>query len=269
MTRFLLAASGLLFSASGLAQDPSSSQDVLDCMRGNVVERGGVRHLQVTTIDADHSSTTLELDFFWRPSDGGTAVSLHVTQPKSLAGAAYLLRENAHGDDELFVYVPTIGKARKIIGVARGERLWGTGLSYEEIKLVQGLVLTGVTKRRPDSTFAGRAVYVLESQFGTSADAPRKAISYVDRKSCTVLRSELFNPSGTVAKILEGDLAMLFETTDHADKPIWMMLGYTMKDLDHQIMSVVRLGEIHLLERARGGLFSPETFYRPELEDDR
>lgn len=270
MKQLLLACVGLCFCtlAAAAGEKKGDVDEVLACMKANVVDRGGLRHLQIVTTDRGGGSTTLELNLYWRPSTTGSTVSIQVTQPESLAGAAYLMRENEKGPDDLYVYVPTIGKARRILGAARGENLWGTSFSYDEIKLAQGLVLNGPTIRLADSTLRGRSVFVLESKFGEPEGRPRKALTYVDQKSCTVLRSELFSAAGELAKTLDGDLSLLFETSDHDERPIWLMLGYTMKDIENGRRSVVRLGEIHLLERARSSLFAPESFYQPLVADD-
>jgi hypothetical protein len=268
MKRLLLACVGLGFCTLAAAGAKGDAKIVLDCMRANVVERGALRHLQVVTTDKSGGATTLEMDLYWRPSATGSTFSIQVTQPDTLAGAAYLLRENQQGPDDLYIYVPTIGKARRILGAARGENLWGTSFSYDEIKLAQGLVQTGPTTRLADSTVRGRTVFVLESTFGEPDVPSRRSLTYVDQKSCTVLRSELFSEAGTLAKTLDGDLSLLFQTSDHDDKPIWLMLGYTMKDVATGTRSVVRLGEIHLLEKARASLFAPESFFQPLVADD-
>lgn len=187
---------------------------------------------------------------------------MQVTKPDSLAGSAYLLREAKKGADELYVYVPAIGKVRSISGTARGEKLWGTNFSYEEFKLIQGMALADPMKKLADAKVMGRPVFVLESNFTRAQKAFSKVVTYVDQQSCTVLRGELFNHAGRLSKVLEGDLSLLFQTSDYSEKPIWLLLGYSMKDVENGTESVVSLGQIQLMEKARASLFDPKTFFQ-------
>ena len=263
MKRFLLVVIGSVLSSLALAKPAGDVQKVIDCMRGNAVQRGGLRQLEIATTERDGSKESLQLNAYWRPDAAGTRISMQVTQPESLAGSAYLLREAKKGDDELFVYVPSIGKVRKIVGTAREENLWGTNFSYEEFKLIQGMALSSPTKKLADAVVGGRSSHVLESSLVVAGKPARKTVTYVDQKSCTVLKGELFNAAGKLVKVLEGDLSLLFETSDQKDKPVWLLLGYSMKDLERGSVSVVRLGEISLMEKARSSLFEPETFFKP------
>jgi hypothetical protein len=253
---------GMMLSTIASASAGGDAQEVIKCMQRNFVERGVLRQLEVTTTDRAGKQSQLALNMYWKPFGDGARISLQVTQPKDLEGSAYLIQETKGGADELYVYLPAVGKVRKISGAARGENLWGTDFSYEEFKLVQGLTFTGASKKMPDAVVGDRPTFVMETKLDGVESAVSKVLAYVDQKSCTLLKSELFNQAGNQVKVLQGDLSMLFETSDYGDRPIWMLLGYTMKDLERGSQSVVQLSEISLLEKAPPSLFEPDSFFQ-------
>jgi hypothetical protein len=262
MKRLLLILLGTMVSTVALANKKWDAQDITDCMHKNLVDEGALRQLEVTTTGRAGEQSSIKSNIYWKPSSQGARVTLQVTKPDDLAGSAYLLREKRRTDDEVYVYVPAAGKARKITGAARSENLWGTAFSYEEIKLIHGLALADATQRHADAVVKGRPVFVLESNLESVKRDLRKVVTYVDQKSCTVLKGEVFNEAGRLTKVLEGDVSMLFETSDYGNRPIWMMLSYTMKDIERGSQSVATLGEISLLEKVASPVFEPESFHK-------
>src|SRR3546814_18541356 len=58
---------------------------------------------------------------------------MRISAPGDLAGASYLLRERDNGD-EMYVYIPALSKVRRVSGAAVDGSLWGTDLSFADVK---------------------------------------------------------------------------------------------------------------------------------------
>ena len=253
---------GVMLCMPVLTNAGTDADDVMRCMKRNVVEQGALRALEVTTTDSSGKSSTLALNMYWQGEGDEARVTLQVSEPESLAGSAYLIQENGDEADDLFVYLPAVGKVRQIGGAARGEDLWGTTFSYEDFKLVQGLLVDGAARKLADATVADRPVHVLETALGSIDSTFSRVLAYVDKESCTILKGEFFDREGKPLKLLEGDLSLLFETADAKDRTVWVLLGYTMKDLRSGTRSLVELGDIHLMKESPAVLFESDGFFK-------
>lgn len=258
---------GFLAVSAGTAAPPDEGvTEVRDCMADNLVERGALRELEIRSYDGPGEARTLNANMYWRTDPNGQVrVTLHVNQPDSLEGAAYLLRETAQ-EDEIYVYLPSTKTVKRVTGQGASQSLWGTDFSYGDIRYIQGLLLGDATTRKADASVSGRSVYVLETKAEIPSTGFRKVISYVDKESCTLLKAEFFDSGKTSGetpqKVLQGDPSDLFKT-DVYSKEVWLLLGYTMQDLPDGTRSEVRLSEVFLLEDIASAAFDPETFFEP------
>ncbi len=230
-------------------------EDIRECMSDNFVDRGSLRDIGLKTTDREGKTSELKMRLFWKPSKEGAArLNLRVLEPEDLKGSSYLMVESAAGE-ELYYYLPASNKVQKLSGGDANRPLWGTDFSYGEIKQVQGLLQTGDTVRKADAAIGERPVFVLET--ATSGDSGyQKVVSYIDRASCVLLKSEFVAKNGKPRKILEADVSTLMSVDTY-----WFVLGYTMKDLKQNTQTQLTLSDIYLLERKGEKLFNPETFW--------
>lgn len=268
MTRTLRLGSSLgitLLALAAVATDSpdetKSAADIVACMRKNVVERGALRQLDVTVTDAAGKIRSLTMKLFWKPGDkpGIERATLQVTEPTDVAGMAYLVRgdEKTPGIEEVYVYLPALDKVQRIIGAEANQPLWGTDFTYAEIQQVQGVVQDGKTTRGPDASAYDRPAFVLVTETDAASAGYASIRSYVDRKTCTLLRAELLNKDGKQVKHLEADLDTLLEV-----EPWWLVLGYTMFDDTRGSKTRLDMSDVFLLEDLPEAVFTPEGFYK-------
>lgn len=240
------------------AGDPASMKvdDIRTCMRGNFVERGALRDIEVVSTDRESKSRTLKAKLYWKPTESGDArMNLRVTEPEDLKGSSYLLLEKAPAE-EVYVYLPAVGRPTQITGDQMNQPLWGTDFSYSDVKQIQGFLQTGETQRRPDAKVAERSVYVLETALDSKTGGFRKVVSYVDQQSCTLLKSEFFAKGEAPRKRLEADVSTLLSADTY-----WLVLGYTMRDLAQNTQTRVTMSDFYLGEQLGEKRFKPDTFF--------
>jgi hypothetical protein len=132
---------------------------------------------------------------------GGDAIGdrllMRFTYPNDIAGTSFLVWERAGAEDERFLFLPALGRVRRIAGSERQESFVGSDFTYEDIG---GRALEDYTYALLDAnaTFTdaeGRAhpAYQLESR-AKQADAlyPR-VVSLVRKDNFVVVRAEIFN----------------------------------------------------------------------------
>jgi len=254
---FMLAASlGAAAESAKPAAAPKSVKDIRACMSDNLVKRGALRDLTLGVNDKEGKVRDLRLRLFWKPSkSGGARVNLRMIDPPAMAGSGYLLLQEGP-KEEVYFALPGANRALRITGQNMSEPLWGTDFSYGEIKQVLGLLVAGKTHRAADSTVAGRAAYVLETQTSVDETGYRKVVNYVDQASCVLLKSEFIAGGDKARKVLEGDISTLLQ----ADK-YWTMLGYKMSDVGRGTYTTLTLSDLSIDERLSEKLFAPKEFF--------
>jgi hypothetical protein len=127
----------------------------------------------------------------------GDRLLMRFTYPNDIAGTSFLVWERDGAEDERFLFLPALGRVRRIAGSERQESFVGSDFTYEDIG---GRALEDYTYALVDANAAftdaeGRAhpAYQLESR-AKQADAlyPR-VISLVRKDNFVVVRAEIFN----------------------------------------------------------------------------
>lgn len=236
--------------------------DIQQCMKANFVDRGTVRDFRVETDDGSGLSKSINAKLYWLPTrDGFQRINLRVQSPASLAGSAFLLR-GSHDGEDVHIYLPAIQSVRRITGQDRSRSLWGTDFSVEDIKQLQGLLADGKTRREADEEIEGRKTYVLTTVAENIHSRYQKVTSYVDRQSCLLLKSVYFESTGKPAKILTAAIRTIASAQVY-DRKVWMVFGYTMRDLERGSVSKLSMGDVFLMyKELPARAFNPQAFYK-------
>ena len=98
----------------------------------------------------------------------GDRLLIRFTYPNDIRGTAFLVWEHPQGDDERFLYLPSLGRVRRIAGSEAQESFVGSDFSYEDIggreleDYTYALVDENAAWTAPDG--ARRPAYRLESR---------------------------------------------------------------------------------------------------------
>jgi hypothetical protein len=230
--------------------------DISTCMRGNIVDRGSLRDFDIMATDREGKTNSVKVKLFWKPTrdDAEARMTLQVAEPESYAGTSYLVVSGAE-EEQIYMYLPALNRVQAVTGGDMTQTLWGTDFTFADVKQVQGVLLDGDTTRDADGTVFDRPAYVLTTITTLEQSGYNRVVTYVDQESCTLMKTELFTDGATPAKVLEADISSLLEV-----EPYWLMLGYTMTDLNNGTHTDLKLSDVFLLERLPESLFTPEGF---------
>src|SRR5918995_5907492 len=123
--------------AIAVAQTPPAPVPAADRIARSVQERDTGRdsraELRMKLLDRrgrarDRALTLLTL----RRADGDRSL-IRFTYPNDIRGTGFLVWEHPTGDDERFLYLPSLGRVRRIAGSEAQESFVGSDFSYEDI----------------------------------------------------------------------------------------------------------------------------------------
>jgi hypothetical protein len=155
------------------------------------------------------------------------------------------------------MYLPAVNRVKRIQGNQMSDDLWGTDFSYEDIKQVQGVLVTGKLDRLADEDVGGRKAYQLgvTPQAGQGAAGYEKIVTWIDHQTCLPLKVE-FVEAGKLRKRMMLDPAKFTRKGER-----WVAQQYTITDLLSETRTELRINKIEYERPLADRLFNPQTFY--------
>jgi hypothetical protein len=138
----------------------------------------------------------------------GDRLLIRFTYPNDIRGTSFLVWEHPKGDDERFLYLPSLGRVRRIAGSETQESFVGSDFTYEDIggreldeysyKFASG---DGKTMWTPPGGGTPVATWRLESQRkDASAEFPR-VVSTILADSFVVVAADVYNRRNEKQKV--------------------------------------------------------------------
>jgi hypothetical protein len=137
----------------------------------------------------------------------GDKTLVRFLSPNDIRHTALLVWEHPDADDERFLYLPALGRVRRIAGEEKQESFAGSDVSYEDIG---GRELADYTYTFADANAAWTApdgsrhqAWALESRAkDRNADFPR-AVSTVLKDLLIIVHADVYNQRGELAKVFD------------------------------------------------------------------
>ena len=177
-------------------QDRDTGRDSRAALRMKLFDRRGrvrERALSLLTLKGKQS--------------GGDRLLIRFTYPNDIRGTGFLVWEHPQGEDERFLYLPSLGRVRRIAGSEAQDSFVGSDFSYEDIGgrefddytyAFAGGDGEHASWTAPDGKT--HAAYRLESvRKNASVEFPR-VVSLVLKDTFVVVQAEVFNRRGEKQK---------------------------------------------------------------------
>jgi hypothetical protein len=137
----------------------------------------------------------------------GDKTLIRFTYPNDIRGTSFLVWEHTDGDDERFLYLPALGRVRRIAGAEKQESFVGSDLSYEDIggrdiaDYTYAFAGENVTWTAPDGS--KHPAWALESIARDRDAAFPRSVSLVLQDRFVVAHADIYNTRGERAKVFD------------------------------------------------------------------
>jgi hypothetical protein len=205
--RWLSIAMLVLVSTPAWAVD--TPHDVLACMARNEPQRSIVQTITLRSIDRVGSESLSKATLYWRKQGERSDLLMSFFDPPDMNGAALLIEESGPGKPStMHLYVPALGRARRVSAKGSTGAVLGTNFSFEDFEHLYGIARYGEIQTGGEQEIEGRAVHVIEGQPPPeSGSAYERVVIAVDAETCVPLRMELFEAGDRLRKRMEIDPA--------------------------------------------------------------
>jgi len=235
--------------------DRDTGRDARMAMRMRLVDRRGrVRERALTVLSLRGGPG--------RPVAGDRTL-IRFTYPNDIEGTGFLVWEHPGAADERFLYLPSLGRTRRIAASEAQESFIGSDFTYEDIggREFDDYTYALLDEAAPETWTAAdgstHPVYRLESKPRDASARYPRVVSLVRRDNFVVVGAEIFNRRGGVQKTFE---VSKLERVDG----YWTTLEMKMTDRVQDTRT-----ELVFEDVAYDVGLSPDAFTRRELERGR
>jgi hypothetical protein len=254
-TKMLLA---LLLVAGTAHANDAATDKVLECMRGNIPKIMRIQEFELNAVDPAGGSRVLRGRLFAVRQDDLMRAMVKIKAPADLNNAAYLVREGKERDD-MFIFLPALNRVRRIMGGSADSPLFGTDLSYSDIKQVQNAFSGGPVKLEKADVLEGRPVHVLAMTPSAAAQSNYTLIrGWVDQKTCVALKVEFYEGTA-VRKRLSSSAKSLKQAGSN-----WYTSEALMEDLRTKSHTTLKITGLTNVDKLSERYFNATSFYTAE-----
>lgn len=185
--------------------------------------------------------------------DAGDKVLTRFTYPDDIKGTSFLVWEHASGDDERFLYLPSLGRVRRIAGAEAQESFVGTDFSYEDIG---GREFDDYSYTLLDANASWRSAdgkvypaYRLESRRKQTGSKYPRVVSLITKDSFIVVAADVFNRRN------EQEKTYTVKRLDRAQN-IWTVFEAEMSNAMERTRTTLRIDRMEYNVGLKGADFS-------------
>jgi outer membrane lipoprotein-sorting protein len=201
--RNVLAALGLVagFVVSAAAQD---ARTIVQQSRDRI-DAATIQSRSRWVIAAKNGSTTERLIDQYSKDDpaGASRIVIEFKQPANVAGTRFLTLENKDGSNNQWIFLPSLGKVRRVAASEGSGNFMGTDLSYDDISSADRDVDLDTHTLVREETYNGKACYVIESRPRSGSYQYSKMVQWIDKAGKVNYKIELHDKRGAHVKTLE------------------------------------------------------------------
>jgi outer membrane lipoprotein-sorting protein len=155
-------------------------------------------------ITAKNGSTTeRRIDQYSKDGPKGSRTVVVFQSPANVANTRFLTMETGGGSNDQWIFLPSLGKVRRIAASEGSGSFVGTDLSYDDVSSADRDVELDVHTLLREETFNGKVCYVIESKPKDSSYQYSKMVQWIGKDDRVNYKVELFDKRGTHVKTLE------------------------------------------------------------------
>ena len=193
----------ILLSGAAVCAQELTGQQILDELSFDTILTGsGTAELTMITENARGAQREYTVRVYLRSDDGGDQQFLEYLAPADVRGTKFLSINEPGQDDQMWLYMPALGRERRIAAHMTGDSFMGTDFTYEEIGGGFNYSEEYKAKRLDDEREAGRDCYVLELTAADSDPLYEKIQMWVWQEEMVPVKLQFFDSGDILLKTL-------------------------------------------------------------------
>jgi len=151
----------------------------------------------------DGSTTERLIDQYSKDGPRGSRSVIVFQQPSTVAGSRFLTLENPSGADDRWIYLPSLGRVRRIAASEGSGSFMGTDFSYDDISATSRSADADNHSILREETLGGAACYVIQSAPKDSSFQYSRMVQWIAKDTLIMVKIELYDRRNTLVKTVE------------------------------------------------------------------
>jgi outer membrane lipoprotein-sorting protein len=189
---------------TGAALSAQNAAEIVTASRKRIKADTVSTRARMVITAKDGTATERLLDQYAKDGPQGNGRTIIVFQrPASVAGTRFLTIENSGGADDRWIFLPSLGKVRRIAASEGSGSFMGTDFSYDDISSTSRDADLDTHTVLREENLNGRDCYVIESKPRDSSYQYSKMVQWIDTDTRINHKLELYDKRNTLVKIVE------------------------------------------------------------------
>jgi outer membrane lipoprotein-sorting protein len=197
-----------LFVAAGLAWG-QSAEDIVRASRDRIKANTTSTRSRMVITAKDGSTTERLVDEYSADTKDGNRAVIVFQKPASIAGTRFLTMENPGKDSDRWIYLPSLGKVRRVAASEGSGNFMGTDMSYDDISSLDRDVDLDVYTLLREEPLGGKDCWVIEAKPKDPSYQYSRMVAWIEMATNVSLKMELYGKKGELSKVME-----ILETKD-------------------------------------------------------
>ncbi len=208
MKRTLVIMLALLLTAASAAvsaQELTGQQIIDDLGFDSILTGSGTAELTLITENARGAQRTYSVRVYLKTDDAGDKQFLEYLAPADVRGTKFLSINEEGQESQMWLYMPALGRERRIASHMTGDSFMGTDFTYEEIGGGFNYDKDYAAKRLADEQVQGLECYVLELTAAEPDALYEKIVMWVWIEKMVPVKLQFYSGGEVLAKTLAMD----------------------------------------------------------------
>ncbi|MFP3090915.1 outer membrane lipoprotein-sorting protein [Treponema sp. TIM-1] len=184
----------------GYAQD---AQSIVRASRDRITADTVSSRSRMVITAKDGSTSERVLDQYSKDGPRGDRTIIVFQRPPSVANTRFLTMENPGNPDDRWIFLPALGKVRRIAASEGSGNFMGTDFSYDDISSASRDVELDTHTLLREESLNGHLCHVIESVPKDKSYQYSKMVQWIDKSSRISYRIDLYDRRGTLVKQVE------------------------------------------------------------------
>lgn len=190
---------------SALAAYSQNAQEIARAARDRIHADTVSTRARMIITDKAGGQTERLVDQYSAKVDGADAAVIIFQKPASVAGTRFLILQNPGKDEDRWIFLPALGKVRRISAGEGSGSFMGTDFSYDDISLMDRDIDLDTFALEGEESLEGRACWVLEARPKNPAYQYSRMLLWIDKASSVTWKVEMYDRKDSLFKTLTID----------------------------------------------------------------
>ena len=192
-----------LLSLSATAAFSQNAEEIVRASRDRIkADTVSTRSRMVITAK-DGGVTERLLDQYTSTASGTNKTIVVFQKPASVAGTRFLTISSPGKADDRWIFLPSLGKVRRIASGEGSGSFMGTDMSYDDISSMDRDVDLDTYALLKEENLDGKACWVVEARPKDESYQYSRMVGWIEKATSVTLKMELYDKKGVLVKVME------------------------------------------------------------------